>query len=193
LQAEIASTREQISRREAEIFATQRDCAQKTDSGHALRKEIDNASYELNKLKEERARDQEEIARAKDLNAMKTRENSDSDQRIKSTDYELYKAQERAADLSKQADAREFELRRTTEAYEAAAADLMRSRDDQARNNEEGAQLTRALDLKMTEKSELVRRSEGELGRNRDLSANLYDLEARGRAADDNLTCNRRE
>ena len=69
----------------------------------------------------------------------------------------------------------------------------MRSRDDQARNNEEGAQLTRALDLKMTEKSELVRRSEGELGRNRDLSANLYDLEARGRAADDNLTCNRRE
>ena len=193
MQAEIASTREQISRREAEIFATQRDCAQKTDSGHALRKEIDNASYELNKLKEERARDQEEIARAKDLNAMKTRENSDSDQRIKSTDYELYKAQERAADLSKQADAREFELRRTTEAYEAAAADLMRSRDDQARNNEEGAQLTRALDLKMTEKSELVRRSEGELGRNRDLSANLYDLEARGRAADDNLTCNRRE
>ena len=193
MEAEIASTREQISRREAEIFATQRDCAQKTDSGHALRKEIDNASYELNKLKEERARDQEEIARAKDLNAMKTRENSDSDQRIKSTDYELYKAQERAADLSKQADAREFELRRTTEAYEAAAADLMRSRDDQARNNEEGAQLTRALDLKMTEKSELVRRSEGELGRNRDLSANLYDLEARGRAADDNLTCNRRE
>ena len=69
----------------------------------------------------------------------------------------------------------------------------MRSRDDQARNNEEGAQLTRALDLKMTEKSELVRRSEGELGRNRDLSSNLYDLEARGRAADDNLTCNRRE
>ena len=193
LQAEIASTREQISRREAEIFATQRDCAQKTDSGHALRKEIDNASYELNKLKEERARDQEEIARAKDLNAMKTRENCDSDNRIKSTDYELYKAQERAADLSKQADAREFELRRTTDAYEAAAADLMRSRDEQARNNEEGAQLTRALDLKMTEKSELVRRSEGELSRNRDLSANLYDLEARGRAADDNLTCNRRE
>ena len=193
MQAEIASTREQISRREAEIFATQRDCAQKTDSGHALRKEIDNASYELNKLKEERARDQEEIARAKDLNAMKSRENSDSDNRIKSTDYELYKAQERAADLGKQADAREFELRRTTEAYEAAAADLMRSRDDQARNNEEGAQLTRALDLKMTEKSELVRRSEGELGRNRDLSANLYDLEARGRAADDSLTCNRRE
>ena len=47
--------------------------------------------------------------------------------------------------------------------------------------------MTRALDLKMNEKSELVRRSEGELARNRDFSANLYDLEAKGRAADDNL------
>ena len=54
LQAEVASTREQISRREAEIFATQRDVNQKGDSGHALRKENDNASFELSKLKEER-------------------------------------------------------------------------------------------------------------------------------------------
>lgn len=69
----------------------------------------------------------------------------------------------------------------------------MRSRDEHARNVDEAGQLTRGLDLKMTEKSELVRRSEGELGRNRDLSANLYDLEAKGRAADDNLTATRRE
>jgi len=105
----------------------------------------------------------------------------------------LYKAQERATELAKQADAREFELRRTTEAYEAAAGDLMRSRDEHARNIDEASQLTRALDLKMSEKSELVRRSEGELARNRDLSANLYDFEAKGRAADDNLTATRRE
>lgn len=193
LQAEIASTREQISRREAEIFASQRDVAQKTDSGHALRKEIDNASYELAKLKEERARDQDEIDRSKELNSIKTRENSDQDGRIKAVDYDLYKAQERATELAKQADAREFELRRTTEAYEAAAADLMRSRDEHARNTDEASQLSRALDLKMTEKSELVRRSEGELARNRDLSATLYDLEAKGRAADDNLTTSKRE
>ena len=69
----------------------------------------------------------------------------------------------------------------------------MRQRDEQARNTDEAGQLSRALDLKMTEKSELVRRSEGELARNRDYSANLYDLEAKGRAADDNLTCTRRE
>lgn len=145
------------------------------------------------KLKEERQRDQEEIERAKDLNAMKSRENTDQDGRIKATDYDLYKAQERATELSKQADAREFELRRTTEAYEAAAADLMRCRDEQARNTDEASQLTRALDLKMTEKSEMVRRSENELARNRDFSANLYDLEAKGRSAEDNLNANKRE
>ena len=178
LSAEVASTREQISRREAEIFASQRDVAQKGDSGHALRKECDNASYEMAKLKEERQRDAEEIERAKDINAMKTRENTDQDGRIKATDYDLYKAQEHSTELAKQADAREFELRRTTEAYEAAAADLMRSRDEQARNSDEASQLTRALDLKMQEKNELVRRSECELARNRDFSANLYDLEA---------------
>lgn len=91
------------------------------------------------------------------------------------------------------ADAREFELRRTTEGYEATAAELMRGRDEQARNGDEASQLTRALDMKMQEKAELVRRSEVELGRNRELSANLFDLEAKSRATDDQLAANRRE
>ena len=91
------------------------------------------------------------------------------------------------------ADSREFELRRTTEGYEATAAELMRGRDEQARNGDEASQLTRALDMKMQEKAELVRRSEGELGRNRELSANLFDLEAKSRATDDQLAANRRE
>lgn len=193
LTAEIANNREQISRRDAEIFATQRDVAQKSDAGVALRKEIDNASYELGKLKEERARDMEEISRLKDLNAMKSRENHDQDSRIKATDYDLFKAQERASELSKMADAREFELRRTNEALEAANSDILRARDELARNNDEASQLQRALDLKMQEKADLVRRSEAELARNRDLSAALYDLEAKSRAADDNSCVARRE
>lgn len=45
----------------------------------------------------------------------------------------------------------------------------------------------------MAEKSDLVRRSEAELGRNRDLSTTLYDLEAKNRHADDNLGAARRE
>lgn len=193
LQAEIANTREQISRREADIFATQKDVAQKTDHGHSLRKDLDNATFELGKLKEERARDQDEIARAKDLNCLKTRENQDSDSRIKATDYDLFKAQERATELSKMADAREFELRRTTEALEAATADLMRSRDENVRSKDEQAQQTRALDMKMKEKSDLVRRSEGELARNRDLTTNLYDMESKTRNCEDNLGVSRRE
>ena len=193
LTAEIANTREQISRRDAEIFASQRDVAQKTDAGHGLRKEIENASFELSKLKDERAKDMDEIARLKDLNALKTRENGDQDQRIKATDYDLFKAQERATELAKMADAREFELRRTTEALDGANADLLRSRDENARNLDELSQQKRALDLKMGEKSDLVRRSEAELARNRDLSTNLYDLESKSRAADDNLGAARRE
>lgn len=193
LTAEIANNREQISRRDAEIFATQRDVAQKSDAGCALRKELENASYELGKLKEERGRDMEEISRLKDMNAMRTRENQDQDSRIKATDYDLFKAQERASELGKMADAREFELRRTNEALEAANSDLLRGRDELARNNDEACQQKRALDLKMSEKSDLVRRSEAELARNRDLSANLYDLEAKSRAADDNSCVARRE
>lgn len=53
--------------------------------------------------------------------------------------------------------------------------------------------MSRALDLKMGEKSDLVRRSEAELGRNRDLSQNLYDVEAKTRHAEENLGAARRD
>ena len=53
--------------------------------------------------------------------------------------------------------------------------------------------MTRALDLKMQEKAELVRRSEAELARNRELSATLYDIEAKNRGTDDTLGATRRE
>jgi hypothetical protein len=69
--------------------------------------------------------------------------------------------------LSKIAEIKEFDLRRTSDAYEAAKMDLMKSRDELARLHEEQVNLSRALDLKMAEKSDLVRRSEQELGRNR--------------------------
>jgi phytoene/squalene synthetase len=45
-EAEIAALREQISRREAEIFAGQRDVQQKADHTYALRKEIDGLHFE---------------------------------------------------------------------------------------------------------------------------------------------------
>ena len=51
----------------------------------------------------------------------------------------------------------------------------------------------RNLDAKLAEKADLQRRSDAELCRNRDFSANLYDLEGRQRATDDNLVITRRE
>lgn len=193
LQGEIAATREQINRREQEIFATQRDIAQKSDSSYGLKKEIDNAHFELSKLKEERNRDQQHIDQLRGLNGMKERENSESDNRIKAADYDLYKAQERAAELAKVADAREFDLRRTTEAFEKAHAALLHARDEQAFSQDENTQQSRARDIKMHEKGDLVHRSEGELGRNREITAHLYDLEAKSRITDEALAAARRE
>jgi len=56
-----------------------------------LRKENDAAAHELQKLKEERARDQLEIDRLRDLNGFKERENTEADQRLKAADYDLFK------------------------------------------------------------------------------------------------------
>lgn len=165
----------------------------KSDQGYALKKEIDNAHFELSKLKEERARDQQHIDQLRNLNGAKERENSDSDNRIKAADYDLFKNQEKAAELAKVADAREFDLRRTTEAFEKSHAALLHARDENAFSSDENGQQHRNRDIKNQEKGDLVRRSEAELARNRELSAHLYDLEAKQRVADEALTAARRE
>ena len=193
LQAEIAGIRDQISRREAEIFSNQREVQQKSDQGFGLRKDLDSCNFELQKLKEERSRDQEEIDRLRDLNSFKERENTEADQRIKGLDYDLFKSQERANDLSKQSEALEFDLRRTTEAYECAHADLLRARDEQARLQAEQSNLQRTMELRVQEKGELSRKSEGEQNRNRDQSQHLYDLEAKARNAEEQLAASRKE
>ena len=88
---------------------------------------------------------------------------------------------------------RDFDLRRTSEAYEAAHFDLLRSREEQSRLQDEKQNFARALDLKLAEKNELVRRSEQELNRNRNLTANLYDFEAKTRSSEEALGVTRRE
>ena len=131
--------------------------------------------------------------RLRDLNSFKERENAECDAQIKATDYDLYKLQERSTELSKIADIKEFDLRRTSDAYEAAKIDLLKARDELARLHEEQVSFSRALDLKMAEKADLVRRSENELARNRQLTATLYALEGKSRACDENLAVARRE
>ncbi len=114
-------------------MALHREVSIKSDQAYALRKDADNLAYELGKLREEKAKDQDEINRMRDAVAFKERECQDNDAKIKAVDYDLYKAQERANELSKLADAKEFELRRTCEALDSAAHELARSKDDHSR------------------------------------------------------------
>lgn len=132
-QAEIGSVRDQISRREQECVALQREVSVKTDQAYALRKDADNLQFELAKLRDEKALDQDEINRLRDATAAKERECQDNDARIKSIDYDLFKAHERANELSKLADAREFELRRVHDNLDAAIGEAGRSKDEHSR------------------------------------------------------------
>lgn len=42
-----------------------------------MRKDIDNLSYEIGKLKEERAKDMDEVQRLRELSSYRERENAD--------------------------------------------------------------------------------------------------------------------
>jgi len=50
-------------------------------------------------LKEEKAKDLDEIQRLRELSTYRERENSDSQQRVRAVDYDLAKATERNGDL----------------------------------------------------------------------------------------------
>ena len=168
-QAEIGSIRDQISRREQECVALQREVGIKSDQAYGLRKDADNLQYELAKNREEKARDQDEINRLRDAVAFKERECQDNDAKIKSVDYDLYKAQEKAQELSKLADAKDFECRRTTEALDGASNELVRTKDDHSRLMVESQALQRNLDGQLTQKADMQRQAENEDARNRDL------------------------
>ena len=193
LQAEIGAVRDQISRREQECVALGREVAVKGDQSYAMRKDCDNLAFELARLREEKAKDQDEVNRLRDGVGFKERECQDNDARIKAVDYDLFKAQERANELSKLADSKEFELRRTCEALDGANAELVRTKDDHSRLNAEVHALQRNLDGQLAHKQDLARTAEGEDARNRDLNAQCFDRENRLRAVDDNLIVSRKD
>ena len=144
-------------------------------------------------MREEKAKDQEEINRLRDGVAMKERECQDNDARIKSVDYDLYKAQERANELAKLNDAKEFELRRTNEALDGATQELARTKDDHSRLMVEAQSLQRNLDGQLANKSDLQRQAENEDARNRELAAQQYEREQRLRQLEDQLLVTRKE
>ena len=133
LTQDIGATRDQTARKEADINGLQRDVALKTDQGYQLRKDIDSLLFEASKLKEEKGKDQDEIQRLRELNAYRERENDASSQKIRATDYELAKAHERANDLSKISEQRDFDLRRINDALDVAHGDLANLKDQAAK------------------------------------------------------------
>lgn len=123
-----------------------REGSGKADMAYSLRKDADNLQYELAKMREEKAKDGDEINRMRNGVAMKERECQDNDAKLKSVDYDLYKAQERANELNKLADAKEFEIRKTTEILGQANGELARAKDDHSRLMTEAQALQRNLD-----------------------------------------------
>jgi hypothetical protein len=83
----------------------------------------------------------------------------------------LFKLQERAQELQKTAEIRDFDLKKTCEAYDVAHLDLLRARDEQARLSDDQVKQQRSLDSKAAEKLDLSKRLEQEQSRNRMLTA----------------------
>jgi len=67
----------------------------------------------------------------------------------------------------------EINLGHATEKFECVNSDLLRGRAEAAQNENDFGALKRAFELKMEEKSNLVKRSEVESMRNRDVSTAL--------------------
>ena len=112
LQDQIAGLRDQVNRKDMEIAGAKSDVSQKSDQGFSLRKEIDNLEYEAHRLQEEKQKDQDEVAKLEDLNNYRARENGDQQARVRALDYDLMKSSDRAAELQKASEQKEFELRR---------------------------------------------------------------------------------
>lgn len=84
-------------------------------------------------MKDEKAKDIDEIQRLRELNNYRELENQDSQKRVRAVDYDLGKATERNMDLGKIAEQKEFDLRRTADSLEGAQIELARLKDEHQR------------------------------------------------------------
>jgi chromosome segregation ATPase len=193
VQQDLGATRDQIARKEVDISGLQRDVAHKADQGYQIRKDIDTLLFEVSKLKEEKVKDQDEIQRLRELNAYRERENDSTGQKIRGTDYELAKAHDRANDLSKIAEQRDFDLRRTTEVLESAQAELAMLKDQAARVTSDNTVTQRNLDRGNEERIAQLRQRESEVQRGKDLQAVIFKLEAQIREREDGINLLRKE
>jgi hypothetical protein len=190
---DLGGTRDSIARKEVDISGLQRDVAHKADQGYQMRKDIDNLLFEVSKLKEEKSKDIDEIQRLRELNAYRERENDGQGQRIRGTDHELAKSHDRANELQKMSEQRDFDLRRTTEAVEANQAELAMLKDQGSRQSSDNSVGQRNLDRGNDDRIVLLRQRESEVIRGKELQAVLFDNESKIRAREDQICIIRKE
>jgi hypothetical protein len=105
----------------------------------------------------------------RELNAYRERENDATGQKIRGTDYEVAKSLDRANDLAKIAEQREFDLRRTSEVLDASQAELAMLKDQGARITSDNTVSQRNLDRGNDERLGQLRQREGEVQRGKEL------------------------
>lgn len=103
-------------------------------------------------------------------------------------EYELQKLLQLAAELGVHVDTVEKHLQKTCIAHETVNASLQHGLAELTQSENENATLRRGLELKMTDKAELVRRSEVEGGRFREMHDLLVRVEANESETTNNLT-----
>ena len=92
--------------------------------------------------------------------------------------------QDKALELDGIAKNREADLAETSQAYEAAYNDLLRSKYELSLLSQQKLDAMREYDLLLTEQKQLQRRSESELEKHRILMRQLYKYEAKSRQTD---------
>ena len=145
-QAEVGSVQDQISRREQECVALQREIGSKTDMLYDLRNDADARHSELTKLRDEKAKDKAEINRLREAVHTKERVCSDQDAKIQSLGHDLARFQEKANDLTKLADIKNYDFNRTSTALANAVEELNRVKDEQSSLMAETKSLQTSLD-----------------------------------------------
>lgn len=96
-------------------------------------------------------------------------------------------------ELTKISEHKDYDLKKTSEAYDMTHLDLCKARDEAARLADEQNNQKRMLDAKHAEKCELIKRLECERARNQQLTAQLYDLEGKCRNTEQQLACAKTE
>ncbi len=91
------------------------------------------------------------------------------------------------------AEQKEFDLRRTSEALDAAQSDLAIQKDQAQRLQGDNVAQQRQVERQNEERIALLRQRDAELQKNRELSAVLYDLETKNRSRDDQIIVLRKE